>query len=75
MYNIGKFARNMAGQNFGISPIHMATGGKSKWCYMTKSVLRHFGLEFLEYLDCQFHGFSKKIDTFWKVVLSCPVWA
>ena len=29
-------AKNMAGQNFGISPIRMATEGKRKWSYMKK---------------------------------------
>ena len=71
MYNI--YAKNMAGQNFGISLIHMATEGKNKWCFMKKSVLRPFGPDFLEYLDNQCHCFSKEIETFWKVVLSCPV--
>ena len=54
----------MAGPNFGISPMLLTTGGQKQVMLHEKSVLRPFGPEFLEYLDRQFHCFSKEIDTF-----------
>ena len=48
MYNISKFARNMAGPNFGISPMLLTNGGQKQVMLHEKSVLRPFGPEFLE---------------------------
>ena len=48
MYNISKFAMNMAGPNFDISPMLLTTGGKKQVMLHEKSVLRPYGPEFLE---------------------------